>query len=68
MLKLFSISLDIDTEYSVVGVADVPAGTVEFHGQLNGETFAIGDVYEEVRETVMQRIQNIKPHNLEILQ
>lgn len=67
MLKLFSIAVDIDTEYSLVGVADVFAGTVEFQGQLNGETFVTGDVYEEVREAVMQRIEK-KPNKLELMQ
>lgn len=64
MLKLFSIATDIDTEYSVVGVANFEDKTVEFQGQVNGKTFVTGDDYEEVREEVMQRVE---PSNVRYL-
>lgn len=64
MLKLFSINTDINTEFSVVGVANIEEGTVEFQGHLNGETFVKGEDYEEVREEVMQRIDGSNVHSL----
>lgn len=64
MLKLFSVNTDIDTEFSVVGVANIEEGTVEFQGHLNGETFVSGEDYEEVREEVMQRVEGNNVHSI----
>jgi len=64
MLKLFSINTDIDTEFSVVGIANLETKEVEFQGHLNGVPFVKGEDYEEVRETVMQRIEGDNVHHL----
>lgn len=67
MLKLFSIALNMDTEFSVVGVANIETKEVKFQGHLNGVPFVESDDYEEVSETVMERVGASKPSHLELL-
>lgn len=61
MVHLFSITTDIDTEYSVVGVVNYEEAKAEFQGCLNGIVFCQSDDYEIVREEVMQRVEGGSP-------
>lgn len=56
MVKLFSIALSRNKEFSVVGVANVAKGTAKFQGLLNGVPFVQHLDYEKVREFVMKAV------------
>ena len=67
MHKLFSIALNRNVEFSVVGVANVAKQTVKFQGLANGVPFTEHVDYEKVRARVMKAVEINKPHQKEEL-
>jgi hypothetical protein len=61
MQRMISISLNRNTEFSVVGLANIAKGTVKFQGLLNGIPFTQHTDYEKVRARVMKAVEINQP-------
>lgn len=66
-MKLFSIAINRNTEFGVIGVANVAKGTAKFQGTLNGVPFTESHDYEKVRARVMKAAEVNQPQNKEEL-
>lgn len=62
-MKLFSIALNRNVEFSVIGVANVAKGTAKFQGLANGVPFTESHDYEKVRARVMRAVKINKPQD-----
>lgn len=67
MQRLFAIALNRNTEFSVVGIANVAKQSVKFQGLLNGIPFTEGRDYEKIRARVMRAVEINKPESKEEL-
>lgn len=67
MQRMFAIALNRNTEFSVIGVANVAKGTVKFQGLLNGIPFTQHWDYERVRARVMKAVEINQPKENEEL-
>lgn len=63
MQCMFAITLNRNTEFSVIGVADLYKGTVKFQGLLNGIPFTQHTDYERVRARVMKAVEINQPQD-----
>jgi hypothetical protein len=63
MQRMFAITLNRNTEFSVIGVANVAKGTVKFQGLLNGIPFTQHTDYERVRARVMKAVEINQPQD-----
>lgn len=61
MQRMFAIALNRNTEFSVIGVANVMKGTVKFQGLVNGVPFTEHTDYERVRARVMKAVEINQP-------
>jgi hypothetical protein len=60
---MFAITLNRNTEFSVIGVANLYKGTVKFQGLLNGIPFTQHTDYERVRARVMKAVEINQPQD-----
>lgn len=68
MQRMFSIALNKNVEFSVIGIANINTGAVKFQGLLNGVPFTQGRDYEKIRQRVMTAVEINKPQdNQELL-
>ncbi|NJO48160.1 MAG: hypothetical protein HC840_00430 [Leptolyngbyaceae cyanobacterium RM2_2_4] len=67
MQRMFAIALNRNTEFSVIGVANVMKGTVKFQGLLNGIPFTEHTDYERVHSRVMKAVEINQPQDKEEL-
>lgn len=56
-MRVFSVMLNRNVEFSVVGIANVAKGTAKFQGLLNGTPFTQSVDYERVRSRVMKAVK-----------
>lgn len=66
MHKLFTICLNRNVEFSVVGVVNAHKGTVKFQGLLNGIPFIENADYEKVRARIMRAVEINQPEKSEL--
>lgn len=60
-MKLFSIQIRPNLNFSVIGVANVVKGTAKFQGLMNGTPFVQHADYEKVRRFVMHAVKMNQP-------
>jgi hypothetical protein len=64
---MFSICVNRNAEFAVVGIANVAKQTVKFQGTLNGIPFTQSADYEKVRARIMRAVAlNQKENNKEL--
>lgn len=56
-MKIFSIALGPEKEFSVIGIANVAKQTAAFQGLVNGIPFTQHTDYQKVRERVMKAVE-----------
>lgn len=60
-MKMFSVALSRNVEFSVIGIANIANQTVAFQGLLNGIPFVESADYHEVRDFVMEAVEINQP-------
>lgn len=56
-MKLLSIALNKNTEFSVIGIANINNGTVKFQGLLNNTPFTESRDFHKIRERVVKAVE-----------
>lgn len=65
-MELFKIMLgNRKAEFTVIGIADVFAGTVKFQALMNGVPFTEGPDYEKIRARVVKAVEINQNHEKE---
>ncbi len=58
---MFKITLGLDREFSVIGIANVAKGTSKFQGLVNGIPFTQSADYQKVRARVLRAVEINQP-------
>ena len=67
MQDLMKISVNKNTEFSIIGIANVNTGKVKFQGLLNGVPFTQSLDYEKVRSRIVRAVQmNLPKESVEL--
>lgn len=61
MEKMFSIALNKNTEFTIIGIANFAKGTMNFQGLVNGTPFTENADYELIRSRVMKAVEINQP-------